>query len=317
MGPARPRTRVAVLTLAALVVVTVTAVVAVLSDDGGAPYAVTSVRGETVQMYGGAGPYAFDTVTKALMQRAFDTYYLAAGIPIALIGLTLYLRGRPTGRVLLASSLLFLVYALLISSIGIAYNDFFLAYLAGLILSARAMVVLTRDTLAEGRAAWLPTRRHERLVAILTLVLAAYFVVTWLVTDIEVLVTGAVHPDLEIYTTAEQNVTDLALFATVSLWAALAALRRRPYSALFCTALVLMAGQTLVALTVFSVGASGHPDMADTELEWPLPIAAAVCLGVGLIVLRRLHAAGQLPESVAGGDLDQLAARHPVPQRTS
>lgn len=277
------------LVAALLALVLLTAVLAVLADDGGAPHLVTSVRGETVQMYGGVGPYAYDTVTRALMQRAFDVSYLAVQVPMALVGLVLYLRGKVTGLVLLASTLLAVCYAFLISSIGMSHNQFFLAYVAGVVLSGWAVLRLLGEVPADHLAARVVPRLPVRTVAAFVLLLAAYFVVSWLAVDIAVLVSGDVHPDVEIYTTADQNVTDLAVYATASVWAGTAALRRRPHGTLVAAALVLMAAQILLSLTLYTFTASSYRGTGAAGVEWPLPIAAAACLVVGGMVLLRLR----------------------------
>lgn len=283
------RRRLVILVPALLALVTVTALLAVLADDGGAPHVVASVRAEMVQMYGGNGPYAYDTVTKALMQRAFDVSYLAFGVPVAVIGLVLYLRGRAAGHLLLASALLYLFYAFLISSIGMSHNRFFLAYVGGLVLSGWAVLRLLGDVPAEHLATWVVDRLPVRMIAVFVLLLAAYFVVSWLAIDVAVLVSGDVHPDVEIYTTADQNVTDLAVYATASVWAGVSALRRRPLGTLVAAAIVLMAAQTLLSLTLYTVTASAYRGTGVAGVEWALPIAAAACLVVSGRTLLRVR----------------------------
>ncbi len=109
-----------------LVILLGSTIYAVFTEDNGAPFRVMSLRGEQVEIYGGNGLHAYDTVDKAIMMRAFDMYYLTVGIPLFIISLLLYIRRSIIGYFMLLSSLFFWLYNFIINSVGFSYNNFFL-----------------------------------------------------------------------------------------------------------------------------------------------------------------------------------------------
>ena len=50
------------ITIALTILVWFTAISAILMEDGGAPHVYTTLRGEEVDIYGGKGIYAYNTV---------------------------------------------------------------------------------------------------------------------------------------------------------------------------------------------------------------------------------------------------------------
>ena len=118
------------LAISASVLLFVVSVVAITLDDGGSPYTFTSIQGETVEVYGGAGPYRHDSTYKAIAFRSFDWVSLVVGLPLFLLGMFLYRRGRLVGQLLLAALFTYLAYIYLIGFMGNVFNGLFLGWIA-------------------------------------------------------------------------------------------------------------------------------------------------------------------------------------------
>ncbi|MCK5130433.1 MAG: hypothetical protein KAQ68_11310 [Clostridiales bacterium] len=281
----KAKKQVIVLCVVLLVVLVTMSIGAILLDDGGAPYETTSLRGEKVQIYGGNGLYKFDTVDKALMMRAYDLYYLCIGAAIMLLGLVLYIMNKMTGFFILISSLFFLIYSFIITSIGTAFNEFFLLYMLMYILSIFTVVLLIKDVTYEKIAKSVLPRLPIKTLAIFTLLLASYFIINWLIIDFEVLINGTIHPDVSIYTTSELNVTDLSIYAVLSVTGAIMLLKRKPLGAIFSIGIIIMAFQTLTALTIYILLNAKYHEIGIVGEDLPLIIFAVVCFIFSIIAL--------------------------------
>src|SRR3954465_6767260 len=68
-------------------------------------YDVTTLRGETVSIWGGSGLYRFDAVAGASQEIAQDIVTLCIGIPLLIFAITLVSKGSLRGKVLHAGTL--------------------------------------------------------------------------------------------------------------------------------------------------------------------------------------------------------------------
>jgi hypothetical protein len=97
------KTSVLVLAVLAMVLLLSASLVGIIFDDGGKPYTFTSLRGESVEVYGGAGLYQFDSLYKAVLFRGFDWANLVVGLPLLALGIYLFQRNQVKGKFLLAA----------------------------------------------------------------------------------------------------------------------------------------------------------------------------------------------------------------------
>jgi hypothetical protein len=122
----------------------VAAGVGLFYQEGGSSFAFTTVRGETVQIWG-QGWYKFDSPIAALSFIAADLITLFLGIPLLVLSSLLYRRNSVRGGLLLTGALAYLLYNYTSVGFGAAYNDLFLVYvilfsasLFGLVLALSA-----------------------------------------------------------------------------------------------------------------------------------------------------------------------------------
>ena len=101
--------------------------VGLCSASGDGPYQFTTLRGETIEIYG-KGLYQYDTPLIAVGYKTGDAFTLIVAIPVLLVSLWMYQRGSLRGKVLLTGMLLFFLYNYGSLALGAAYNNLFLVY---------------------------------------------------------------------------------------------------------------------------------------------------------------------------------------------
>jgi hypothetical protein len=122
---------------------------------------VTNLFGEAVSL-DGHGLYRRDSVSFAAQERAQDLVTLAFGLPLLAAGFFLAGRGSHGGRLVLAGALGYFLYCYGMMSVGTAYNEFFLAYVAlfaaSLYAFALSVYAIDADALAASCEAAYPRR---------------------------------------------------------------------------------------------------------------------------------------------------------------
>jgi hypothetical protein len=109
----------------AFLLMVISSMAGILREDGGRARPFTTIHGEQVTLYGGEGVYRNDTLVKAVTFRGTDWANMLVGVPIMILGIVLYARGRPLGALMLAAFLTYLAYFYLIGVMGNAFNEYF------------------------------------------------------------------------------------------------------------------------------------------------------------------------------------------------
>jgi hypothetical protein len=97
--------------------------------DGGNPFVFTTLRGESVQIYG-RGLYRYETLFTGAMYRGQDAVTLVLGLPLLVLSTLFYRRGSLRGRLLLTGMLAYFLYVYVSMAFNAAYNSLFLVYVA-------------------------------------------------------------------------------------------------------------------------------------------------------------------------------------------
>jgi hypothetical protein len=118
--------------------------VGLLWSGGSAPSQVTSVRGETVTLFG-EGLYRYESVFKGAGHRGTDLVTLLLGVPLLLAAVQRYRRASVPGTVFLVGVLAWFVYLYATMTVGAAHNEFFLLYVALFAGSLLAVALVTRS----------------------------------------------------------------------------------------------------------------------------------------------------------------------------
>jgi len=249
-----------------------------LWDTGDASRMVTSVRGETVELYAD-GLYRHDTIFKGAANRGTDLVLLVAGVPLLVAGAFSYRRRSARGSLLLAGVLGWVLYVYATLAIGTAYNELFLVYVAlfGAALAAFLGVLRSLDLRAlESRLA---KATPPRWVGWFLAIAGAFTAVMWTMPIVGGLLEGQPPALLGTNTTLFTEALDLAIIVPAVFIAARHLLRGRRVIGLVIAVplLVLLAAlaPTVIAQTVMQVEAG----VAFTSAEIIGPISGFVVLG--------------------------------------
>ncbi len=279
-----------VLSILAMVLLLVSSVAGLVFNRGGNPYAFTSLRGEVVEIYGGAGLYQFDTSYKAIAFRSFDWVNLLMVLP--LFGASVYLcrHGRLRGQLLLAALFTYLAYIYLIGVMGNAFNSMFLVWTALFSIGLFGLFL----TLADVDVAALPDRLEpgfpRRSVALYVMGVGLILLLQYLAEIITAYVTGQPPAALDHYTTLELAALELGIMIPLHFVGGIALWKRQAPGYLISTILAFTAAMVFVALSVsllIGYGSFGRGDPADMAITLLIAVFAT---GFSFVIFKRVKA---------------------------
>jgi hypothetical protein len=225
-------------------------------QNGGSPFPFTTLHGETVQMYG-QGIYRYDTYFKAPIFRGTDAVTFFLGVPLLAIAIWLYNRGTLRGELFLAGVLAYFAYNSTSVTLGVAYNNLFLEYIAYFSASLFAFVLAVTSIDIQGLSNRISSNLPRRGIAVLLFVAGGALLFAWLSDLIAWLQPGAI-PGVTSYTTEITHAIDLGIIAPLTFLSGILILRRAPLGYLLSTILLLMLaviGVVVTVQTVFQLGA--------------------------------------------------------------
>lgn len=219
-----------------------------LWQDAGTPFAFTTVRGETVQIYG-QGLYRYDTHLIAAGFKVGDAAILAMGIPLLIVATLLYRRQSLRGGLLLVGTLAYFLYVYGSLALGAAYNSLFLVYVTLFAASLFGLI----EAIASFDLAGLPAHYSNGLplggISVFLIVAGAVLMLVWLgMSVIPGLVQGTAPSEVASYTTVITIVLDLAIIAPALILAGVKLLRRAPIGYLLGSALLVFSALLGVSL---------------------------------------------------------------------
>lgn len=281
-----------VFVLSALVagLVLATTLAGLLWDAGDASRIVTSVRGETVELYAD-GLYRYDTLFKGAANRGTDLVLLVAGVPLLVTGALAYRRRSSRGSLLLAGVLGWVLYVYATLAVGTAYNELFLVYVALFGGAAAAFVGVLGSIDLKALESRLATGTPPRWVGWFLTIAGAFTAVMWTIPIVGGLVDGQTPALLGTNTTLFTEALDLAIIVPAVFVAGWHLLRGRRVLGLVVAVplLVLLAAlaPTVIAQTMAQVNAG----VMFTSAEIIGPISGFVVLGTtaGWAIYSMLH----------------------------
>jgi hypothetical protein len=221
----------------------VAAVAGLFWPAGGAPFAFTTVRGETVQMFG-QGLYRFETIRDGIGFKGVDLFVLGVGIPLLLFFTLRYRQGSPRGGLLLTGTLAYFLYNSASMTFGYAYNHFFLVYLAQFTASLFALILAFASFDPQELAARFSDHLPRRGIAAFLFVVGAALLLVWVGLSILPALLAGRAPELAGHTTLPTHALDVGVIAPAAFVAGVLLLRRAPLGYLLA-AVVLITGAVL------------------------------------------------------------------------
>lgn len=261
-----------------LVLALVAAGAGVFWQEEGNRVTVTTLRGQTVEIYG-LGLYRNDSVFKAASNRGSDTVMLVLCIPLLAVSALFYRRGSLRGGLLLIGTLAYFTYLYATMAFGVVYNELFLVYVALYALSLFAFV-LAFTSVDQGM---LPVealgRAWRRGIALFLFAAGLLTSFVWLEPLISAMGQGQPPRLLGINTTMVTDALDLGIITPSTVVAGILLLRRRPSGYLLAIPLLVMLVillPTIVSQTVWQLAAG----VAFTPGEYIGPISGFLLFGL-------------------------------------
>lgn len=248
---------------------------------GPGPQRHTSIRGVEIVTHG-VGPYRHMPADVAVQGLAQDVVTLAVGVPFLLLALVWARKGTRAGHLTLSGAVAYLfVQYFMYLGMG-TYNEFFLLWVAIVLLSSQA---LFRLLLAVPTAAFemkSTSVRRRRYVGGFLLLNGALIALLWLQVIVPPLLNGTLYPaGLAHSTTMFVQGFDLALFLPLSLIAGVDYLKRRAAGALLAPVYTVFVSLQMLALLakivwMSAIGVNAGPALVVIPLLLGGAVAAAV-----------------------------------------
>ena len=285
----KSQTVVLTLAIAASALLFVVSLASIVLDDGGSTYMFTSAQGEIVNIYGGFGPYRYDTTYKAIAFRSFDWVSLVIVLPLFLAALRFYRRGQMKGRLLLAALFTYLAYIYLIGFMGNAFNGLFLGWVALFSLGCFGLFQVVSEINLPALPQQFTVRFPVKPVAVYMLAVAAILSAQYLAEIFGAYITGSPPSSLDHYTTLELAGLELGIMIPLHILAGLLLWRRNAWGYLLSTILAFAASMVFIALSIsllIPYFGSARGNLADLAITLSITIVAA---GFSLAIFRQIR----------------------------
>lgn len=222
------------------------------AQGGDGSFTFTTVRGQTVEMYG-LGLYHNDTLFTGAGFRGTDAAMILIGLPLLMAGYLGYRRGSTTATLVMTGLLFYCLYYGISMLAGAAFNPLFLVYTA--LFSASLFAVIVALTTFDAKALAqrvLPGFLHRYMAIFLCVTgIATFFL--WLSELINPLLYGETPELLGPYTTLFTHGFDSAVIMPAAIVTGVFLLLRRPLGYLLAVPMLVlctMNGIVVLAQTV-------------------------------------------------------------------
>jgi hypothetical protein len=262
--------------------------VGIFSSGGEGEYAYTSIRGETIQIYG-KGIYKHMSADVAIQGIAQDVVTLFIAIPVLIIALIGSLRGSRGSRYLLAgSAMYFFITYLFYLAMGM-YNQLFLVYAALIGLSFFSLfLVLYQEGSGKIREHF-SKKAPEKFSGSFLVFNAVAIALLWLSVVVPPLVDGSVYPDsLDHYTTLIVQGYDLGLLLPVAMVSGILLIRKRDLGYLSGTTYLVFLSLLMTALTAKLI-AMAMNGVSVVPAIYIIPLFALTSLVCAISMLRSIQ----------------------------
>jgi hypothetical protein len=219
----------------------------------GSPAQITTLRGETVELFG-RGLYRNDTVSYAVQAIGQDVATLLVGLPLLFAGLRLARKGSLRGELLLAGGLGYMLYTYTSYTFLVTYNEFFLVYVTLFSLSLFAFILALTGMDAERVTRSVAGGMPRRGIAAFLLLIASFLTLAWLGRIVPPLLAGTPPIGLETYTTLVIQALDLGIIVPASLVTAVLLWKQEPWGYTLASVLLVKALMMGVALIGMMIG---------------------------------------------------------------
>ena len=207
----------------------------------------TTLRGDSMTTYA-QGLYRYDSSFKGAGARGTDVIVLCLGVPLLVAALLFYRRGSVRGALVLTGVLAFILYVYASIALSLAYNEFFLVYVA--LFSASLFAFVLAFVGLQPVAEYFTARTPRRSLALFMLAAGVLTAYVWLEPIVSGLLAGQAPRWLEGYTTMVTEVLDLGIIIPSTWIAGIFLLRRDPRGYLVAFPLLVILALLLPTIVV-------------------------------------------------------------------
>jgi hypothetical protein len=222
-------------------------------QGSGTHFDFKTLRGEIVRIQGD-GLYKNDTVSMVSQAVAQDIVTLVVAIPLLIISLVLFERGLLRGKLLLAGTLGYFLYAYTSMTFLAAYNQLFLIYVALFSLSLFALILTLMTIELETLPGHFSAKLPRRTIAGFLSALSGFLILAWLGRIVPSLLDGGVPVGLENSTTLVIQALDLGIIVPLAVIAAVLLLQGKAWGYLLTSVVMVKGFSMLIALCAMLVG---------------------------------------------------------------
>jgi hypothetical protein len=203
----------------------------------GQPFSFTSLRGESVTIYG-RGLYRYDTISSAAQEQGQDVVTLVLTLPVLALSAFFAFRGSFRGRLLLTGTLAYFLYTYPMMAFNTAYNQLFLVYVAIFALSMYAFILAMMSFDLASLPQHFSPKLPLRAIAAFLFAAGGFLLLAWLGRIIPPLLQNTT-PALENTTSLVIQAMDLGIIVPMAILSAILLLRRSPWGYLLASVAVL------------------------------------------------------------------------------
>ncbi|KJS85277.1 MAG: hypothetical protein JM58_08850 [Peptococcaceae bacterium BICA1-8] len=228
----------------------------IFSNEGPGPYEHTSVRGETVLIYGN-GIYQHMSAEVAPQGIAQDVVTMFLGIPLLLIGLYLSQKGSLRGRILLAGTLGYFLVTYLFYLVMGMFNKMYLVYVILLSTSFFAFFLTILSFNIGNLSSSFNRKTPIRFVGGFLIFNTLAIALLWLQIVVPPLLKGAIPLEVEHYTTLIVQGLDLSILLPLAFLSGALLIKKRPLGYLMAPVYIVFLSILMTALTAKVIAMNG------------------------------------------------------------
>ena len=239
--------QITVLTFIICITSFVATLIGIFSNSGKGSYSFKTIRGETIEIYG-KGIYRHMSSDVAIQGIAQDYVTLFIGIPLLLLGLFFYRKGKSNAKFLLTGVLLYFFLTYLFYTAMAMYNELFLAYVV--LLSCSFFALILNLISFDYKSKLLKSDKNIRITGYFLIANSILIALLWLSVILPPLFNQSIYPvELHHYTTLIVQGFDLGIFLPMGFVSALLALRKNNFGEIFTTIYIVFLSLLMTALT--------------------------------------------------------------------
>lgn len=253
-------------------------------ETPGAPYPITSFRGEEVTI-NGHGLYYYDSVSSAAQMQGNDFIALILGMPLLIVSTIIAFRGSLRGRLLLTGTMGFFLYTYLSMSMLTAYNMLFLVYVALFTMSLYAFILCMLSFDLQDLPRHFSDELPRGWIAGVLFAVGGFLCLAWVGRVVPELLNAQTPAALENTTTRVIQALDLSLIVPLVVLAGILLLKRSAWGYLLASVAILKGLTMALAVSAMAINMAlrGVPDSMSIMVPFLVLTALNVVAAVSLL----------------------------------